>query len=103
MDNRFQLDLTAMLHRLPRVYIELLIVSTHSQWCAMAVVAALGSAWCCHFTCATEFGVSAAALQCLSTISSVHNWESVAGSVIQATGTVKFEDGLRTGVLPEGH
>ena len=28
MDNRFQLDLTAMLHRLPRVYIELLIVST---------------------------------------------------------------------------
>ena len=31
MDNRFQLDLTAMLHRLPRVYIELLIVSTHSR------------------------------------------------------------------------
>ena len=29
MDNRFQLDLTAMLHRLLRVYIELLIVSTH--------------------------------------------------------------------------
>ena len=27
-------------------------------------------------------------------------WESVAGSVIQATGTVIFEDGLRTGVLP---
>ena len=29
-------------------------------------------------------------------------WESVAGSVIQATGTVEFEDGLRTGVLPWG-
>ena len=28
-------------------------------------------------------------------------WESVAGSVIQATGTVEFEDGLRTGVLQE--
>ena len=28
--------------------------------------------------------------------------ESVAGSVIQATGTVEFEDGLRTGVLPGG-
>ena len=27
---------------------------------------------------------------------------SVAGSVIQATGTVEFEDGLRTGVLPGG-
>ena len=27
--------------------------------------------------------------------------ESVAGSVIQATGTVEFEDGLRTGVLQE--
>ena len=40
MDNRFQLDLTAMLHRLPRVYIELLIVSTHSQRCAMAVAVA---------------------------------------------------------------
>jgi len=24
-------------------------------------------------------------------------WESMAGSVIQATGTVEFEDGLRTG------
>jgi hypothetical protein len=30
------------------------------------------------------------------------DWESVAGSVIQATGTVEFEDGLRTGVLPGG-
>ena len=29
------------------------------------------------------------------------NWESVSGSVIQATGTVEFEDGLRTGVLQE--
>ena len=29
------------------------------------------------------------------------NRESVAGSVIQATGTVEFEDGLRTGVLQE--
>ena len=29
-------------------------------------------------------------------------WESVAGSVIQATGTLEFEDGLRTGVLPGG-
>ena len=28
--------------------------------------------------------------------------ESVAGSVIQATRTVEFEDGLRMGVLPEG-
>ena len=28
--------------------------------------------------------------------------ESVAGSVIQATGKVEFEDGLRTGVLPGG-
>ena len=28
-------------------------------------------------------------------------WEFVAGSVIQATGTVEFEDGLRTGVLQE--
>ena len=28
--------------------------------------------------------------------------ESVAGSVIQATGTVEFEDDLRTGVLPGG-
>ena len=28
--------------------------------------------------------------------------ESVAGSVIQATGTVEFEDGLRTGVLHGG-
>ena len=27
--------------------------------------------------------------------------ESVAGSVIQASGTVEFEDGLRTGVLQE--
>ena len=27
---------------------------------------------------------------------------SVAGSVIQATGTVEFEDGLRTGILPAG-
>ena len=26
----------------------------------------------------------------------------MAGSVIQATGTVEFEDGLRTGVLPGG-
>ena len=26
--------------------------------------------------------------------------ESVADSVIQATGTLEFEDGLRTGVLP---
>ena len=31
----------------------------------------------------------------------VTNRESVAGSVIQATGTVEFEDGLRTGVLQE--
>ena len=30
------------------------------------------------------------------------NWEFVAESVIQATGTVEFEDGLRTGVLPGG-
>ena len=29
------------------------------------------------------------------------NRESVAGSVIQATGKVKFEDGLRIGVLQE--
>ena len=28
-------------------------------------------------------------------------WESVAGSVIQATVTVEFEDGLRIGVLQE--
>ena len=28
-----------------------------------------------------------------------YNQESVAGSVIQATGMVEFEDGLRTGVL----
>ena len=37
--------------------------------------------------------------------SSIGIWkhrESVAGSVIQATGTVEFEDGLRTGVLPGG-
>ena len=31
---------------------------------------------------------------------SVMHRESLAGSVIQATGTVEFEDGLRTGVLP---
>ena len=31
-----------------------------------------------------------------------NNRESVAGSVIQATGTVEFEDGLRTGFLPGG-
>ena len=30
------------------------------------------------------------------------NWESVAGSVIQATRMVAFEDGLSMGVLPEG-
>ena len=30
------------------------------------------------------------------------NQESVVGSVIQATGTVEFEDGLRTGVLEDG-
>ena len=30
------------------------------------------------------------------------NWGSFAGSVIQDTRTVKFEDGLRTGVLPGG-
>ena len=30
------------------------------------------------------------------------NRESVVGFVIQATGTVEFEDGLRTGVLPRG-
>ena len=28
--------------------------------------------------------------------------ESMAGSVIQATGTVEFEDGLKMGVLPGG-
>ena len=28
--------------------------------------------------------------------------ETVASSVIQATGMVEFEDGLRTGVLPGG-
>ena len=28
--------------------------------------------------------------------------ESVVGSVIQATGTVEFEDGLRMGVFPGG-
>ena len=28
--------------------------------------------------------------------------ESLVGSVIQATGTVEFVDGLRTGVLPGG-
>ena len=33
---------------------------------------------------------------------SINYRESVAGSVIQATGTVEFEDGLRTGVLPGG-
>ena len=31
-----------------------------------------------------------------------HHWESVAGTVIQATRTVDFEDCLRTGVLPGG-
>ena len=30
----------------------------------------------------------------------MNHGKSVAGSVIQATGTVEFEDGLRTGVLP---
>ena len=34
-------------------------------------------------------------------ISNTEDRESVAGSVIQATGTVEFEDGLRTGVLQE--
>ena len=29
----------------------------------------------------------------------VTDWESLAGSVIQATGAMKFEDGLRTAVL----
>ena len=29
-------------------------------------------------------------------------WESMAGSVIQATGTVEFEDGFRTGVHSGG-
>ena len=28
------------------------------------------------------------------------NCESVSGAVIQATGMVEFEDGLRTGILP---
>ena len=32
---------------------------------------------------------------------SLDNWESLEGSVIQATGTVEFEDDLRTGVLQE--
>ena len=32
---------------------------------------------------------------------SVMHRESLAGSVIQAIGTVEFEDGLRTGVLQE--
>ena len=32
--------------------------------------------------------------------SSENNRETVAGSVIQTTGTVEFEDGLKTGVLP---
>ena len=32
----------------------------------------------------------------------VFYWESVVGSVIQATGTVEFEDVLRTEVLPGG-
>ena len=31
------------------------------------------------------------------------NWESVAGSVIKATGTVEFEDGLWTVVLFKGY
>ena len=29
-------------------------------------------------------------------------WESMAGYVIQTTGTLDFDDGLRTGVLLEG-
>ena len=32
----------------------------------------------------------------------ISNWESVAGSVIQATGTVDFEDGLWTVAHPGG-
>ena len=36
-----------------------------------------------------------------SALTPSHYRESVAGSVIQATGTVEFEDGLRTGVLQE--
>ena len=32
----------------------------------------------------------------------LYHWESVAGSVIQATGTVEFEDGLRMVVLLGG-
>ena len=35
---------------------------------------------------------------CASLLNLLHR-ESVAGSVIQASGTVEFEDGLRTGVL----
>ena len=37
----------------------------------------------------------------LSLLNLKQYWESVAGSVIQATGMVEFEDGLRTGVLQE--
>ena len=33
-------------------------------------------------------------------VSFISNWESLVGSVIQAIGMVKFEDGLKTGVLP---
>ena len=38
---------------------------------------------------------------CLEVLS--ENQKSMAGFVIQATRTVEFEDGLWTGVLPEGY
>ena len=37
----------------------------------------------------------------ISPINLLNYLESVTGSVIQGTGTVEFEDGLRTGVLQE--
>ena len=37
-------------------------------------------------------------IQCLDK-QKLYDWESVAGSIIQAIGTVKFEDDLMTGVL----
>ena len=41
------------------------------------------------------------AKRCVNKVPSI-NWESVAGSVIQATVTVEIEDGWRTGALPKG-
>ena len=45
----------------------------------------------------TQSEVQHSSLMKVSQIVCLPNWESVVGSVIQATGTVEFEDGLWIG------